>query len=274
MKKILVPIDFSPASRTAGEYAAGLAKVLKLPLELLHVYLAPATPLGEPGVWAGAVIELQEEEERKVREEMDFLREKYGIKISGEAREGLKGEMISLEAKESEAGLVVMGMKAEKKQRFLRSTVFTAIRKTRIPVLVVPEGQPVQPIRNIVLAVDFEGVRNEDCFDALFALTDSFKATLQVLHVAGKAAEVKEEELSGKLQLARILAKETYWYHQLDENNVEESILQFTDRHPADLLVMVAHRHNFFERVFGTVYTRSVGYKTPVPLLVLEDQER
>lgn len=271
MKKILVPIDFSPASRNAEEYAAVLAKILGWPLQLVHVYWEAAPTPEVIGAWGVNSVSLQEENEEWVEEEVIYLKEKYEVEVAGGAIAGLKGDTINLLAKESEAGLVVMGMKVAKRHRLVSSTVFTALRRTRVPVLVVPEGVPYQPIRNIVLAADFNGVLDTSCFDLLFTLLEKLDATLQVVHVAGREGVIKPEELPGKLQLGSVLAKVTYWYHELEEDNIEESILRFTQNHPADLLVMVAHRHHLFERLLGTLYTKDMSCKAMLPLLVLED---
>lgn len=271
MKKILVPIDFSPASRNAEEYAAALAKVLGWPLQLVHVYWEPAPAPELSGAYITGELSLQEENEEWVEEEVMHLKAKFDVEATGEAQAGLKGDTINELAKETEAALVVMGMKESKRHRLVQSTVFTALRRTRVPVLVVPEEVRYQPLRHIVLAADFTGVRDTSCFELLFTLIEQLGASLQVVHVAGKEAAIRPEELPGKLQLGRLLAKVTYWYHQLDSDNVEESILRFTESHPADLLVMVAHRHSLFDRLLGTLYTRDLSYQASIPLLVLEE---
>lgn len=273
MKKILVPVDFSPASRNAEEYAAALAKALGASVQLLRVYLEPAVAPEQTVGWAETALSLQEENEEWIEQEVRSLQEKYGVEVHSTVRTGFKGDTINEVAKDIDADLVVLGMKETKRHQFPGNTVFTALRKARRPVLVVPEGMPFKPIRNIVLAADFTSVQDLSCYSVLLALVESWDATLQVVHVAGKAAAIKPQELSGKLQLQRALARVTYWYHELDEDNVEDSLLRFTENHPADLLVMVAHRHNFFERLFGTLYTRDLSYKATVPLLVLEDKE-
>lgn len=272
MKKILVPIDFSPASRNASEYAVSLAKALGTTVELLHVYLEPAPAIDGPMAWVPTAT-FQEENEEWIQEEVQYLKEKYGVEVTGEVVAGLKKQSINEQAKKSDAGLVAMGMKEAKRQKFIASTVFSAIRRTRRPVLVVPEGVPFLPIRNIVLAADFNGVKDTACFDPLLELVEKLGANLQVVHVAGKEAVIKPEELPGKIQLGRVLSEVTYWYHELDENRIEESILQFTQNHPADLLVMVAHRHSLFDRLFGMVYTRGISSRTTIPLLILDDKK-
>ena len=46
MNTILVPVDFSPASRNASIYAAELAKLFNSRLLLFHAYMLP-TPISE-----------------------------------------------------------------------------------------------------------------------------------------------------------------------------------------------------------------------------------
>lgn len=273
MKKILVPVDFSPASRNAEEYAAALAKAMKASLQLLRVYWEPALAPELSASWAGTGPAIQEENEEWMEGEVRLLQEKYGVEVSGMVRTGFKGDTINEMVKESEADLVVMGMKEARRHNFPGSTVYTVLRKLGKPVLVVPEGVTFKPIRDIVLAADFTVVRDLSCYNILYALAESWEATLQVVHVAGKEAAIKPEELSGKLQLQRALSKVTYWFHELDEDRVEESLLRFIENHPADILVMVAHHHNFFERLFGTLYTRDMSFKAAIPLLVLEDRK-
>lgn len=273
MKKILVPVDFSPASRNAEEYAAALGRAMKASLQLLRVYWEPALAPELAASWTGAGPAIQEENGEWIEGEVRFLQEKYGVEVSGMVRTGFKGDTINETVKESEADLVVMGMKEARRHNFPGSTVYTVLRKSGKPVLVVPEGVPFKPIRDIVLAADFTVVRDLSCYNILYALAESWEAALQVVHVAGKEAAIKPEELSGKLQLQRVLAKVTYWYHELDEDRIEESLLRFTENHPADILVMVAHHHNFFERLFGTLYTRDMSFKAAIPLLVLEDRK-
>jgi hypothetical protein len=61
-------------------------------------------------------------------------------------------------------------------------------------------------------------------------------------------------------------------FHTINERNVEEGINQFIEKNPTDILAMVAHRHNLFERMFGKVHTKEMSYQTKIPLLVLQNK--
>jgi hypothetical protein len=53
---------------------------------------------------------------------------------------------------------------------------------------------------------------------------------------------------------------------------VEAGINEFLNSHAADMLAMVAHRHNIFYRLFGTEHTKEMTYNVQLPLLILEDR--
>ena len=74
MNTILVPVDFSPASRNAAVFAAELAKVLHTRLLLFHAYMLP-TPISEVPYAMVTVDNLQKENEEQVKKEADLLHE-------------------------------------------------------------------------------------------------------------------------------------------------------------------------------------------------------
>jgi hypothetical protein len=50
----------------------------------------------------------------------------------------------------------------------------------------------------------------------------------------------------------------------------KKGINKFIEKESTDILAMVAHRHNLFERMFGKVHAKSMSYQTKIPLLVLQ----
>ena len=262
MKKILVPIDFSPASRKASEYAATLAKQLSAEIRLLYVFHETSAVIEGPVDSDAAGADLMDENEILVKKEISFLRENYAVEISGYARIGFKTAKIRDMADEMEADLIVMGA---------GETTLSTIRKVNIPVLIIPEEASLAPVKHIVFAADFNEISNISCFDPLLTLMDKLDAMLQVLHVKRYMNETDIED-PGKEQLRSVFSKVTFWYEEIEADSVEEGIEDFTESHPAELLVMVARTHNVFERAFGSVHTSSMIYKTKLPLLVLQDK--
>ncbi|HEY1112711.1 MAG TPA: universal stress protein, partial [Chitinophagaceae bacterium] len=175
MKKILVPTDFSPASHRASTYAAALAKEFNAELYLLHVYMAPAAAGEMSPAWAVIDRELQEEVEGQIRKEIAILHNTYRIMVNGNAKIGMELPTINAVAQEINADLIVMGMKGGGRNKHMGSITVATIRKSKVPVLVVPEHAHFIPIRKITLATDFNSKLNDSCFKVLFAIARQFR---------------------------------------------------------------------------------------------------
>ncbi|MEJ6981880.1 universal stress protein [Pedobacter sp. P351] len=263
MKKILVPIDFSRGARAASEYAASLARIFMGEIYLVYVFTEPIAVIeGTAVAWPVKGGESQEKNDALVENEINYLKDTYGVNVEGYALIGSRTDTINDLINEISADLVVMGT---------GNTALSIIRKIKTPVLLVPENASFVPVKHIVLAADFNEVTNIECFNLLLEFAGKIDAMLQVLHVKRQHDE-DQPDSPGKQQLHDVLSKITYWYQEVEAESVEQGIGNFIESHPAELLVMVAHSHNVFERIFGTVHTSSMIYETKLPLLVLEDK--
>lgn len=270
MKKIVVPIDFSDASRNASEYAVSLAKYFDAEVELMHVYkeLVPATVGPEP--WTVMVSPAYARNEKLIREEADYLKKKYEVKIKAVIKKGFKSESISDEVKETDADLVVMGKRAEG-NKILGSTILKTIRKSTVPVLVIPEKVHFNIPKDLALAIDFEQTVNGSCLDVLYSLYKKFDSSLRVLHVEEIAGELKASEVPEKLKFGFVLSRFTYLYDRVEFNDIDNGIRRFVEQHPTDLLAIVAHHHNLLERSFGSIHSQYLSFELKCPLLVLKN---
>lgn len=270
MKKILVPVNFTPASRNASEYAAQFAKAFGAEISLLHVYkdIIPATVGPEP--WTVTVSKREKQSEEYMDKEVDYLNKKYSIHTEGEALVGFKVSSINKTSKEKGVDLIVMGLKNEKQSKTSGGTTLKTVRKTNTPVLIIPEGVAFSPVKHIVLATDFNQVTDSSCFETLFGIIKTFDASLRVVHVDKKGADIDPADLPGKLELGRILGKVTWTYDKIENDDVEEGILQFVQNHPTDLLVMIGHQQQIPERYLGPIHTRSISSGLTLPLLIIK----
>jgi len=270
MKKILVPTDFSAASRNATVYTASLAKDMQATVQLLHVYQDyPSGAMG-PETWVVPLTEMRVYLNKQLNQELSFLEEK-GITGSVKLEEGFRGQTIARVAEETGAELIVMGSKTENRSRFWGSTVNKVIRDSAVPVLVVPEDLSYRPLRNILLAVDFESMVTHSLFAPLQAVSQAFHSSVTVLHVEKPEARLRGREVPQKLQLSQALSGFAGRFETMEASKIEEGIREYTARHSIDLLVMVAHHHNLFKRLFGTVHTRAVSVSLQQPLLILKN---
>lgn len=270
MKKIVVPVDFSEASRNASEYAVSLAKFFDAGVELMHVYkeLIPATVGPEP--WTVMVSPAYARNEKLISDEVAYLKKKYGVEVKAVIKKGFKSESISDEIKEADADLVVMGKRWEGTKIF-GSTILKTIRKSTIPVLVIPEKAQFKPFADIALAIDFEQTVNSSCLDLLYSLYKKFDFSMRVLHVEERASDLKAWEVGEKLKFGFVLSRFTYLYDRVEYNDIDRGIQKFVEDHPTDLLAIVAHHHNLLERSFGSIHSQYLSFELKCPLLVLKN---
>lgn len=270
MKKILVPTDFSGMSRNAEEYAASLAQIFDAEVQLLHVYreALPASMGSEP--WAVTISDAKVQNEKLLNKEVNYLKSKYAINIKAGVESGARSKTIIAAAKNISADLIIMGSRGGKRYRLLGSTVLKTIRKSKIPVLIVPGKTQFAPIKNILIAVDFTEMLDSACFDVLFEMNEKFSASVRVLHVEDRDAPMKASEVPEKLQLRLALSRFNCHYDKIESFEVGQGIQGFMAAHPTDLLVLIAHHHTIYERIFETTHTKSISFKNQHPLLVLK----
>jgi nucleotide-binding universal stress UspA family protein len=270
MKKILVPVDFSLPSYSVVKYAAALAKEAGAAIHLIHVNSQAVAPVEAPVAW-NYLNGIREQNEKEIKEEIRLLKEQYEIEAGGEVRDGFTGDTISNVAKEVDADLIVIGIKSTRHNRATGSTALKIIRKTNIPVLVIPPAVKFTPVKNVILAIEFKEMITGNSLDFLFSAIKIFNASLRVVHVNKPSPGSEALEVAERMQLELVLSKVSHIYHLVENDNVDQGIYDFVQAHPAEWLVMIEHHHNFLERLFGEVHTRSVIFNSDLPLLILKN---
>lgn len=272
MKKILVPTDFSQAAQNAGEYALSLAQVTGASVHLLHVDTEVMPVLPGPEPWIANANSLLANKDERIRQEVVRLRGKYPVALHSVIATGPKGDTINDTAREVGADLLVFGIKHTGDGHHWGSTTLKMIRKSALPVLLVPEESHYKPVKTIVLAIDFTRRIEEASLAPLIALAHQFDSSVRVLHVEEKGADPSAADMAGKLEMGRLLSPLTYYYDRVESDDVDKGILDFVNLHPTDLLVMIAHQHSFFERLFSLMHTTTVSFDIGLPMLVLKSQ--
>jgi len=272
MNTILVPVDFSPASRNAAAYAAELAKLLHTRLLLFHAYMLP-TPISEVPYAMVTVDNLQKENEGLIKKEADFLHDQYGLEVEWLVRIGIASDEIKTLTKEKETGLIVMGMKgAGGLDKIIGSTTTNVARKVKTPVLVIPHDASYVPVKHITYASDFTYKTSVQLFQPLLELARAFQAKIHILFIRQIHGGDTELELTGKRSSEIIFEGHDHEYAIIEEPSVNHGISSYLQQQRSELLVMVAHKHSFLERVFSKNHTTAMAYETHVPLLILQDK--
>jgi universal stress protein A len=154
LKKIIVPVDFSPCSLKALQYAAPFAKQFGAELILVHV-IEPYVPVPEMGVDA-ALIENQLRDEAKAQ--IEKLRQSVDSELAptAEVRTGSPWMEVVDSAKKLDADLIIISTHGRTglAHLFMGSIAERIVRHASCPVLVVREnehefvmGKPLEPGR-------------------------------------------------------------------------------------------------------------------------------
>ncbi|HUZ58335.1 MAG TPA: universal stress protein [Hanamia sp.] len=273
MKNILVPTDFSIASRNAAKYAVSLAQSFDAKVTLVNVATPPI--IINDSILASVIItqaEILEANRKLMEQEIETLSKQY-TRISGFIEEGFTLDIIPKWVVEKQADLVVMGMKGKgKSSSVFGSTTTALIQRCSFPIFVIPEMAIFNPIHSMTFASDFDAAIESDRYTPLLEISQKFDAVINILHVQKKESDLKSEEAIGKMKTSLVFSKHKHQFHTITENKVEEGINKFIEQNQTDALAMVAHKHSLFERMFGKVHTKAMSYQTEIPLLVLQNK--
>jgi nucleotide-binding universal stress UspA family protein len=142
--RILVPVDFSPQSDAALEYAIDLARRLDGRIVLAHVFSVPAFAFPDASIPmpAQTVVEVQNASRTQLAKLEERVRQ-AGVGVSSCLLEGAPFVEIVRAARGEQADLIVMGTHGRSGLRhaLLGSVAEKVVRKAPCPVLVVrPPG--------------------------------------------------------------------------------------------------------------------------------------
>ena len=142
--KIVVPIDFSPSSERAANYAAALARRVGASLHLIHALEPPALTRGPSGAYEIQSGEHLDDLYWAARTRLSALGEKLGLerRISKEVRPGLAFKVITAAVIDLGADLVVMSTHGRSgvSHLLMGSVAERVIRSSACPVLIVRES--------------------------------------------------------------------------------------------------------------------------------------
>lgn len=187
LKNILVPVDFSPFSDMAVEYALSLAEKFEAKVVLAHaIVLFNEEPYEEAFLKAyEREVKLKEKETNDLFIPISEKASERGVEVSSEILRGFSAADAILELiATSEYDLVVMGTHGRTglKKWIYGSVAEKVVRMSPVPVLTVHNEMSEFNLERILVPVDFSDY-SKKAVEAAVALAREFDATLQFLYV-------------------------------------------------------------------------------------------
>ena len=269
MKTILIATDFSKASRNAALYGVELAKALNAKIFLFNAYEVP-----QPAPALGISIsryDVKAQIDKQLTDEADFLAPK-GKMIEIIADEGVATDSIINIGNEKKADFILSGMKGSGKNfRILFGSTATLLaKKTNIPLIIVPENARFKTPDTVVFAID-NSIDSEKLPEQLTSLTEFFGSKLYAVRVVQNKNEEWLEVLDTSQQLRKIIQipGSSTGYHA--DTGIRQALNEYIKKYKADMLVMVPHKQEWFERLFRKSETKDMIFHSKIPLLILPE---
>lgn len=270
MKTIIAATDFSYNSLHAVDYAAAMAGLTGSQLILFHACPLPLA-FGEvpvPVVTRGEL--LAEAEEKIAKLKKKILLDTHGrVAVTTVVKEGEPVSQLEKYCADNTAFAVVIGAEsAPPIERFLvGGTTTSAIHRLSLPLIVVPRDATFSRIKKIGLACDFSRVDETIPVKQIEELVNNFQAELHVIHVNDKEYVDEDKIIDESKRLEKILENLQPKYHFIDNEDVEESINQYVNRHKFDLLIVIPKKRSLINNLFHHSHSRKMVLQAHIPVM-------
>jgi nucleotide-binding universal stress UspA family protein len=283
IQKILCPVDFFPASKSAADYAIALAKNYNAKLTFLHV----VEPVGVAGYEVPFnMTDFIEAQTKAATTELARLckrAEGKGIRAESLVRTGNVDSEITDVINERKANFIVMGTHGRRgfERWFIGSVTERLLRRTNVPLLTIgsPKTRVAPPsIRRILVATDFSAGTTDAVATAL-SIAQECQAKITLMHVlddisadvAGRYRDSLIESIREKLE-GLIPDDVRNWCEvttRVETGLPGRRIPSILKNERYDLLVMNIHGKGMLDRVMIGSTAERVVRSAAIPVLFI-----
>jgi len=280
IKSILVPTDFSDYSKSALVYALWLADNHNAEITLLHVVLPGTGDLDIPVISAGETMRRVNTAEEILEIFLDTSKEaliemykpRNTPRIKFEVRVGAPVHELVQTISDLEIDVVVMGTRGKHNRLddFFGSITTAVLRKSKVPVFVIPEKIKTPGLRTVGFATDLDPADAIEIWKAGQILAPC-NPIMRVVHVhtdSEKSHALSLEDLKEFLGGRQIALQMRF--HEIQGEKVEEELRAFVDEYQLDLLAFHAPQRNLFERLGHHSVSRNLALFSKIPLLSVQ----
>jgi len=261
MKTILVPVGSSKNAKSHLQYSVDFAKAFGAKIYVVQIYNVYTK--------AGTMIKIDhilERESKAFLDEHVASIDTKGVEVQTRTFKGKLIDTLEKVCNALDVDLIILEPRTNsvKDQVYLGKTSGKIIKQTQIPALIVPEGCVFKPIVKILLALKSAIVKKEQALIPLLAITNQFKAVVNILLVKTKYHSSEDfilnEELTTLITNKTIAESPTTFQAVLEHSKVN---------HP-DMLCVVRRKRGFFTKLWedNTILKKDF-HSSKLPVLVL-----
>jgi nucleotide-binding universal stress UspA family protein len=287
MKRILVPIDFSPHTGISCQYALLIAKATGAEIILLHSFFNQLY-FSDGGFNTGfetgvmltdeIILDFHKQKQAKLKDlagELSSDLAKSGIsnvKVNYLMGSGDPEVQILQAIHQLEPDLIVMGSGGMGKKTLLSGSVARRImNNTEIPIIAVPDLEEAPSIRNVVYMTNFNSADHEVIIE-IESILSPFHVNIFCLHLSdddeSANSSQRMSELSDNLMTTSLKGRISF--HLLDDEDQEKALREFMDERKIDLVAFIPHKRNVLKSIIFQGLTKEDLFLTRIPIMAIK----
>ena len=282
MKTYLIPVDFSKASINAAEYAAALSHQTNVDhIILLNAYYVSIyeTSLPSPDMVLLREEDIEQNAADRI-EKLTLLKHRLvkhvrpGVEISVHLNRSHLLRAVIENSISKNVDLIILGSRgnSSNEDTQIGSHVIKIAKASPIPIIVVPPAYNFKKVSKVVVAIDFNKVKDTIPLEALKRLLNKKKVELMVVNIddKGKHLQGDAERVVEETTLHKMLKQYDPKYFFLEDTDIINGILQFAALKDAQLVIALPHKYSLFQSIMHTSISHQLAESSAVPVLLLK----
>ncbi len=297
LQRILVPVDFSPASKDGLTFAGALADRFRSRLHLLHVIEPPGLPEWGYAHLARRDVKLRRAAEKKLPKLPSECGIDPGLIVGAEICAGEAEDAICNAAARVRADVIVLASHGlgGLRHAVFGSTAERVVRRAPCPVLTVRErvlrnksaGINLFELKRLFVTTDFSS-ESKKAFPYAAALGRMFHSSLTLVYVVPGQLPAELSHIGIVLEQRRLMEEarkhlppfaRAEFAPDLDidtrvlNGGSAHEICRMAAMQGADLIIMATHGHTGLKHFLVGSVTENVVRHAPCPVLVVRERE-
>lgn len=238
---------------------------------ILHIIQPQMGSVSQMGYIIDVNLVLLEEGQKALDKLANELREE-GYHIATLCRQGFIADEVNRVIDEEKVDYIVMGSHGETglMEKLVGSTAAFVMEKVDCPSFIVPANYQAKAIQRIAFAhqlVSPDAQHLKEAFKLIHALGIE---GLDVVHVYNPEDTTLFEDKSVLKRVENLFPEEKIRFHFVNNPSVVEGLDSFILENEIDLIITASNKKTFWDRLFGTHFSKKIAVQTAIPLMVIK----
>lgn len=272
MKKVLIPFDFTNASKNAMEYAFDMFGS-EAKYTVLHV-LGGNLNTADPYVVIQGLT-MSEGIEESITGIVEEIFSAKGLiskpQFSVEVKYGTVVHSIVEHAENQNSDVIVMGKRDKYKllDKIFGTVCFGVVKSVVAPIFIIPSDASFHPFEKVVVAAD-DHLESDRVLDALASWNQNYNADMHFLHI--KEQEFFDDEFIRNIVEEFFDKREVEFPFTIieeEDKKITHKLIEYGNAQNADLHILISDIATWLESLSSKSISREMIIKSNKPMLVI-----